>query len=99
MIKRIVKMTFQEDKVETFMEIFKDRKEMILASEGCSHLELLQDKNKPTIFFTWSHWESEGDLNVYRHSDLFKNTWAITKKLFAARPEAWSVEVVMEVVL
>ncbi len=43
--------------------------------------------------FTYSYWESEAHLNTYRHSDLFRETWAKTKVLFADKPEAWSIEV------
>jgi heme-degrading monooxygenase HmoA len=42
--------------------------------------------------FTVSIWESEDDLNAYRNSELFENTWAKTKVLFNDKPEAWSLE-------
>ena len=93
MIRRIVKMTFAPDKIEEFKEIFKNSKEKIRGRAGCHHLELWQDAKYPNIFFTYSHWESEDFLNAYRHSALFKGVWKDTKALFAARPEAWSLEV------
>jgi heme-degrading monooxygenase HmoA len=43
------------------------------------------------VFFTYSKWESEADLNHYRFSAFFKETWTKTKMLFAAQPNAWSV--------
>jgi autoinducer 2-degrading protein len=92
MIKRIVKMTFQADKIETFKALFEARKEQIRGFEGCEYLELLQDVNRPNIFFTYSFWNSEVNLNVYRHSELFKDTWANTKVLFDGKPEAWSMD-------
>jgi heme-degrading monooxygenase HmoA len=94
MIKRLVKLTFQADKTADFKEIFDTSKDKIRAMKGCLYLELLQDVNKPHIFFTLSHWDTEGALNEYRHSDLFKTTWAKTKILFANKPEAWTTEVV-----
>ncbi|MBX2873378.1 MAG: antibiotic biosynthesis monooxygenase [Saprospiraceae bacterium] len=93
MIKRIVKMTFQADKVDTFIGIFTEKKQHIRHFPGCHHLELFRDINRPEIFFTYSYWEDEAALNAYRYSDLFKGTWADTKALFAGKPEAWSVEV------
>ena len=60
--------------------------------EGCTHLELLNDTNTSNIFFTYSHWQTENDLNKYRKSELFKNVWGKTKVLFAAKPEVWSVK-------
>lgn len=92
MIIRIVKMTFQPDEVVNFLKIFNSSKQYIRNMEGCTHLELLNDINTPNIFFTYSHWLTENDLNNYRKSELFKSVWGKTKILFCAKPEAWSVK-------
>ena len=91
MIIRIVKMTFQPDEVANFLNIFNGSRQFIRSKEGCIHLELLNDINASNIFFTYSHWNSETDLNNYRKSELFENVWGKTKVLFAAKAEAWSV--------
>jgi heme oxygenase (mycobilin-producing) len=96
MIVRIVKMTFEPSRVKDFLEIFDASKELIRSFEGCSHLKLLNDINTPGIFFTYSVWESEAHLDAYRNSGLFRSTWSRTKVLFAAKPEAWSVNSVRE---
>lgn len=92
MIIRIVKMTFKEDRIETFLENFNANKEKIRAVEGCEHLELLQDVNKENIFFTYSYWQSVGDLDQYRKSNLFKTIWKNTKVHFSDKPQAWSIK-------
>lgn len=92
MFVRIVKMTFQEDFIKTFEAIFEENKAHIRNFEGCQLLELYQDKNQPHIFFTYSYWQDESDLENYRHSDLFKQVWSLTKAGFADKPEAWSVD-------
>jgi len=97
MIKRIVKMTFQENKTDDFLAIFEENKGSIRKFDGCLHLELLQVRQQPTIFFTFSIWENEAALESYRQSELFKSTWARTKVLFSQKPEAWSVNVASEV--
>jgi heme-degrading monooxygenase HmoA len=56
---------------------------------------LYQDKNNPSIFFTYSFWETEQDLENYRQSALFDDVWTFTKKLFNDKPEAWSVNKVI----
>ncbi len=94
MIVRIVKMSFQEDKIDLFKVLFETVKHKIRAFEGCLHLELLQDESNPSYIFTSSHWESEEALNKYRHSELFKPTWAKTKVLFNDKPEAWSTTII-----
>lgn len=91
MIIRIVKMTFETNKVADFLSIFEASKNLIRNMEGCKHLELLNDVKTQTVFFTYSHWENENDLNIYRNSELFKSVWSKTKILFAEKPEAWSV--------
>ena len=91
MIIRIVKMTFSPEKVDDFLKVFEASKSKIRNFEDCTHLDLLQDINDPSIFFTYSIWQSEEHLNKYRDSELFSTTWAKTKILFAAKPEAWTV--------
>ena len=92
MIKRIVKLTFRREETENFIEIFNQSKDKIRARPGCHYLELLRGTRDTNVFFTYSFWDSEEDLNAYRHSELFKTTWAKTKALFGDKPEAWSVD-------
>lgn len=92
MIKRIVKMSFQPEKINEFKTIFKENNVFISSFKGCKHVELMQDKNDPNIFFTYSIWENENFLEEYRKSALFESVWSKTKVLFNDKPEAWSVE-------
>jgi hypothetical protein len=92
MLVRIVKMSFSENKIEDFLNNFEENKNQIRNFKGCNLLELYRDKNNPNVFFTYSYWTSETDLEHYRQSDLFKNVWSKTKPLFNAKPEAWSVD-------
>ena len=87
-------MTFQDDKVDKFLEIFENSKEMIRSFEGCYHMELCRDLKSPQTMFTYSIWESENSLENYRNSDFFKDTWSKTKVLFKEQADAWSVELV-----
>ena len=84
-------MTFTEDGARAFQELFEERKNRIRHFEGCMYLELWRDAHCPEVFFTYSHWESEEALNHYRFSPFFKETWGLTKALFAAPPHAWSI--------
>ncbi|MBS1584317.1 MAG: antibiotic biosynthesis monooxygenase [Bacteroidetes bacterium] len=90
MIVRVVRMTFREEEVDAFLHLFNERKHLIRSFEGCHHLELWQEAHKQSVFFTYSIWESEGHLDHYRFSELFKDTWSKTKALFAEKPSAWS---------
>lgn len=96
MIIRIVKMHFREEELDAFLNIFEASKSQIRHYPGCTHLQLLR-ADLPGVLFTYSHWESKDALEHYRNSELFKTTWAKTKRLFRHRAEAWSLESLVEV--
>ena len=85
-------MSFEPTKVDEFLSNFETNKIKIRQFNGCQFLELYRDKNNTNVFFTYSYWDSENDLNNYRASELFKQVWAKTKPLFNAKPEAWSFD-------
>lgn len=89
MIVRLVKMTFKEEAVAEFDELFARYHQQIRQFPGCQHLELLKDG---VVYFTYSHWDNAHSLDNYRNSDLFQEVWPATKKLFARPAEAWSTE-------
>ncbi len=94
MITRIVKMTFREENANDFLTVFDSNAELIRNFKGCEGVTLLRDKTNINIFFTYSHWLSESDLELYRNSELFENVWGKVKQYFIARPEAWSCEAI-----
>lgn len=91
MLVRIVKMTFDKDKIADFQASFNSIKDKIMEFDGCQFLELYQDRENPCVFFTYSHWASEAALNHYRKSSFFKEVWSRTKTMFSEEPVAWSV--------
>ena len=90
MIHRIVTMTFREDEIDSFLEVFDASKIHLRNFLGCLGLTLLQTTDKPFQMSTFSIWENEAALDAYRHSELFRSTWAKTKILFAEKPVAFS---------
>jgi quinol monooxygenase YgiN len=92
MIVRIVKLTFKIEHIASFKQLFIKNMNTIRASKGCIYLELLQDENDPTVFFTHSHWDSSLALEAYRNSEFFLKTWEQTKAYFSDKPMAWSLE-------
>lgn len=85
-------MSFEPSKIEEFLAHFESHKMLIRNFEGCQFLELYRDKKHTNVFFTYSFWNTEDDLEQYRQSDLFKIVWSQTKPLFNDKPEAWSVD-------
>jgi quinol monooxygenase YgiN len=92
MIKRIVKMSFHPHTTDEFIKIFESNAQFIRKFEGCFHVELLRDQNNPSVFFTFSLWQSAEAVENYRQSELFIRVWAATKVLFNDKPQAWSVK-------
>ncbi|GGE14924.1 putative quinol monooxygenase [Psychroflexus salis] len=92
MLVRIVKMTFKPDEIEAFKVLFEANKDKIRNVEGCLFLELYQDLRNKSVFFTYSYWKNETNLENYRKSSLFQKIWSSTKVKFNAKPEAWSVQ-------
>jgi autoinducer 2-degrading protein len=91
MLVRIVKLSIEDESIDTFLNNFEASKLKIRGFKGCHFLELYQEKDNKNVFFTYSYWDDETALNNYRNSDLFKGIWAKTKPMFNAKPEAWSV--------
>ena len=84
-------MKFEPSKVQDFISLFEERKNTIVSQNGCRHVELLKDASEENVYYTLSHWDLEEDLNSYRESDFFKDTWGLTKRLFAGKPAAYSL--------
>ena len=95
MFTRIVKLELEKENVAPFLSNFEEVKEKIRNFPGCTFLELYNDKYDETIFFTYSRWKDESDLENYRKSELFKEVWSVTKPMFSKRAEAWSVDTVV----
>jgi heme-degrading monooxygenase HmoA len=94
MIIRFVKLTIKSEFINSFQHLFEERNSKIASFPGCVSVELLHDIKDNRVFFTYSKWEKESDLNHYRNSDFFGETWSTVKPMFDAKPEAWSLLVV-----
>jgi quinol monooxygenase YgiN len=96
MITRIVKLTMATENIDTFTTYFDTVCDIIRHQPGCHKLQVWQDLHQPNIFFTYSIWESESDLDNYRYSDFFSIFWKTVKPWFAAKAEVWSFGVVVD---
>jgi quinol monooxygenase YgiN len=87
---RTVRMTFRPDRLDEFLALFAETRGRIRSAPGCRHLELWRDERFPNVLTTFSRWDGPEALDAYRHSALFRETWARTVPLFAAAPAAHS---------
>lgn len=97
MILRIVRMEFEPEKLNTFLDVFHESMEQIRNFPGCQRLELHRDAHDHHVLFTVSEWTDEAALEQYRLSPLFSATWARTKVLFQGKPMAFSLENLVQV--
>jgi quinol monooxygenase YgiN len=95
MFIRIVKLTLLEDKVSDFLDHFDSIKDKVRHYPGCQFLEVYRDRENTNVFFTYSYWEDESNLEDYKKSEVFGEIWPYTKTLFKERAEAWSVDKVV----
>jgi heme-degrading monooxygenase HmoA len=91
MIVRFVKLTIKVESIFSFQTLFKERNNRIADFPGCVSVDLLHDIKDSRVFFTYSKWEKESNLENYRNSDFFGETWSAVKPMFDAKPEAWSL--------
>lgn len=93
---RIVRLTFKEEFIQDFEQLFEERKHLIRAMNGCTHLALWADKQHAGVFYTYSIWQHADHLEEYRVSDLFQETWAQVKQWFKEKPLAFSADQMLE---
>ena len=90
-------MHFTEAGVAEFLEIFNKHKLDIRNFPGCTHLELLKDREDGTCFTTLSYWDNDTNLNAYRKSSISEEVWGQVKSLYSERSQAYSLEKYLEV--
>ena len=88
----MVKLSFQPNRITDFKSFFDKIKLRVNDFEGCKGMQLLQDCKNPSVFFTYSLWESEEDLDRYRSSETFGEVWSQIKPWFKDSPEAWTTQ-------
>jgi quinol monooxygenase YgiN len=93
-IQRLVRMSFQTDRISDFMEVFEDSKEKIRNFPGCLALNLIVDFEDSSIIYTSSIWRAIEDLENYRNSELFIQTWRKTKIHFKEKAQTSTFNVI-----
>lgn len=83
-------MVFRPEACDDFLQLFESHRRQIRAAEGCTGLQLLREKPGGNVFFTYSTWENESFIELYKQSDTFGIVWPKTKRLFQSPAEAWT---------
>lgn len=96
MLIRVVKLSIKPESVDAFLSNFEQVRSTIIGFDGCHYLELLSDTERESIFFTYSHWESDQHLEAYRNSPIFSDIWRTTKTMFDQPAQAWSLDSIVQ---
>ncbi len=95
MLIRIVKLKIKQQNLEAFLAAYKSRNPVENKINGCVSVKLTKVTTNSDLayheFCTISEWKSEIDLENYRNSPYFKETWTNLKPFFAQKAEAWSL--------
>jgi quinol monooxygenase YgiN len=91
MIRRIVRLEFDPDRVEEFKTFFAQNRHLISAFPGCISLDLFADADNGNVYYSFSIWENKEALEKYRDSETFKTLWTFAKARFSAKPQAFSL--------
>jgi heme-degrading monooxygenase HmoA len=90
-------MSFVPALENEFIEVFNKYKDQIVHFPGCRSLKLLKENGNECVYFTFSVWANESNLEAYRKSELFKEVWSQTRSRFADKPMAWSTVIADDV--
>lgn len=93
-IQRLVRMSFQPDRIPDFMDVFETSKEKIRNFPGCIALNLIVDIEDSSVIYTSSIWRAVEDLENYRNSELFIQTWRKTKIHFKEKAQTSTFNVI-----
>ena len=92
MIKRVVRLTLKDDaSINAFQEIYRSRNPFTKGVKGCREVKVLKDVDHDDVYYTFSIWDSNEDLEAYRQSNYFAETWPMVKAQLAKRAEAFSM--------
>lgn len=94
MIIRKVDLEIDPRKIEEFEKIFTSRNPALNKVQGCHRVELIKHPEIEFGYSTLSMWDSEDDLNSYRNSVYFCETWKMLKPLFTTKAVAVTYELI-----
>lgn len=75
-----------------FAKIYANRNPFTKKVKGCLEVKVMKDADHDDVIYTVSLWEAKEDLEAYRNSNYFAETWPMVKKQLAKRAEAFSLE-------
>ena len=92
MITRVVRLTLRPDiNSEAFEEIYRKRNPYTKGVKGCRSVKVMKDVNDDHVHYTLSAWDRNEDLEAYRQSDYFAETWPMVKALLDQKAQAFSM--------
>ena len=96
MITRIIKISIDKEKQESFTKFINPLHDKFMQIDGCTQFEVFREKEENRIYFIYTIWKNEAKLNKFRKSDFNKSFWNKLNELAESSPQVWTVENIFE---
>ncbi len=85
-------MTLKEAHVDSFKKRIPIISIEVRRVSGCMHNDIFRDKNKDNVFYSYTIWNSEEDIEKYLNSQYYKEIWNDLWDYFKIEPQAWKID-------
>lgn len=75
-----------------FRDTFTNYQSQIKDFKGCMQHDIFCDKEKEEIYYSYTIWDSEKNLNKYRKSTLLKEINTNIIQYCSKDPQAWTID-------
>lgn len=87
MVQTISKLYAKEDKVDEFIEVFKEMIPPTKEEEGCIQYEMYQDEEEPSLLIVLEQWATKEAFDGHLETDHFKRIVPRMTELMAKESE------------
>lgn len=85
-------MTVKEQYIDSFRKRVPVISNEVRRVSGCMHNDIFRDRNNDNIFYSYTIWSSEEDIERYLKSMYYKEIWGDIWDYFKKEPMAWKID-------
>ena len=92
MIIRVVKIPIKDASINSFIKRIPIISNEVRRVSGCIHNDIFRDKMKENIFYSYTIWNSDEDIEKYLGSQYYKDIWGDLWDYFEGTPKSWKID-------
>ncbi len=92
MILRVVKMKVDLRKIDAFKLFMDNLHDEKLRLAGCLHFDYFNERQNPSIYYSYTIWEHEKYLKQYKKTEFSKEVLQTLRDLCVEEPQAWTIQ-------